>query len=200
MAFFARYWNNEIAFAPEPARAADAEIPRAAAQQIDPARAAEMRQRVHEGFGKVALAMMGTARYRQLPLAEMQSLIIEPLLRGRIAMAQATRQGEEPNGTIAAIAIWASVSPEVEAKIVDQIRGNVFPVRLEANDWASGETPWLLDVIAPNRQMTAAVIANLNRLVPTANMRLHPIVTKLLDAEALQKLGIQPLASGPHSV
>jgi hypothetical protein len=26
-------------------------------------------------------------------------------------------------------------------------------------------------------------------------MRLHPIVTKLVDADALQKLGIQPLAT-----
>lgn len=36
----------------------------------------------------------------------------------------------------------------------------MFPIRLKAEDWQSGDINWLLDVIAPNKKTTASVIAN----------------------------------------
>ena len=56
---------------------------------------------------------------------------------------------------MAGIAIWATV-PEVviaavDAKIAEQIKAGVFPVRLASDDWTSGEVVWLLDVIAADR-------------------------------------------------
>jgi hypothetical protein len=43
------------------------------------------------------------------------------------------------------------------------------------------------DVIAPNRKMTASVIANLKQVVKEGSLRLHPLVTRLVDPETLQK-------------
>ena len=35
-----------------------------------------------------------------------------------------------------------------------------WQVRLKAEDWTSGETYWLLDVIAPSQKVATAVLAN----------------------------------------
>ena len=83
---------------------------------------AALRAKLHETFGKVSLAMMTVPRYRHLPFGEMTSLILDPLIRDRIAMAAPTKDGVPVNGALTGVAIWASVSPEVDAKIVDQIR------------------------------------------------------------------------------
>ena len=42
---------------------------------------------------------------------------------------------------------------------------------------------------APNKEMTTSVIANFKQVVKDGDLRLHPIVTKLVDAETLQKMG-----------
>jgi len=73
--------------------------------------------------------------------------------------------------------------------IRDQIKGGVFPIRLKADEWQSGDINWLLDVIAPNQKTTASVIANFKQVVKDGDLRLHPIVTKLVDAETLEKMG-----------
>ena len=42
---------------------------------------------------------------------------------------------------------------------------------------------------APDQKTTAAVIANFRQLVKEGNLKLHPLVTRLVDAETLQKMG-----------
>ena len=90
---------------------------------------------------------------------------------------------------IAGLAIWASVSEEVDAKIREQAKAGVFPVRLAADDWNSGEINWLLDVIAPNQKATASVIANLRQVMKEGDLRMHPIIARLVDPETLEKMG-----------
>jgi cytolysin-activating lysine-acyltransferase len=52
------------------------------------AKIASLRSHVRESFGKVVMAMMMLPRYRQQTLADLQHLVLEPLIRGRIAIAQ----------------------------------------------------------------------------------------------------------------
>lgn len=94
------------------------------------------------------------------------------------------------------LAIWASVSDEVDAKIRDQIKGGVFPVRLKAEEWQSGKINWLLDMIAPDQKTTVQVIANFKQVVKDGELRMHPIVTRLVDAETLEKMGAQKSNKG----
>ena len=63
------------------------------------------------------------------------------------------------------MAIWASASEAVDAKLREQIKAGVFPLRLQAEDWTSGSINWLLDVIAPNRRLATAVITNFRQVV-----------------------------------
>lgn len=164
-----------------------------AAQQLDPevaAKIASLRSHVRESFGKVVMAMMMLPRYRHQTLADLQHLVLEPLIRDRIAIAQ--RNGG--NGLVddtAGVAIWASVSDEADARIRDQIRGGNWPLKLRAEDWNSGNNNWLIDVVAPDQKATASVIANFRQVVKEGSLKLHPLISRLVDEETLKKMGAQ---------
>ncbi len=55
-------------------------------------------------------------------------------------------------------------------------------------DWDSSKINWLLDVIAPDAQLATTVVMNFQQLTNDCELRIHPIVSKLIDREALQKM------------
>lgn len=154
------------------------------------AKIAGLRAHVRESFGKVAMSMMVLPRYRHQTLADLQHLILDPLIRDRIAIAQRAGEGLQAQD-IAGVAIWASVSDEVDGKIRDQIASGTWPIRLKSEDWNSGTNNWLIDVIAADRKATASVIANFRQVVKEGSLKLHPLITNLLDAETLERMGAQ---------
>lgn len=149
----------------------------------------DARAQVRESFGKVVMAMMMIPRYRQQSLDDLQHLVLDPLINDRIAIASAGNSESNPLADIAGVAIWASVSKEVDQKIRDQIKAGVFPLKLKAEDWKSGKINWLLDVIAPNSKAGTNVVANFHQVVKDGELRFHPLVTRLVDPEILQKMG-----------
>ncbi len=57
---------------------------------------------------------------------------------------------------------------------------------------SSGDIHWLLDVVAPTPAHTAAVIGNFRPVVNIdGEVRLHPIVTRLVGREVLEQLGVR---------
>ena len=166
--------------------------------EIDPelaAKIAAVRTHIRESFGKVAMAMMMLPRYRNQTLADLQHLILEPLMRDRVAIAYPGAEKAGPLADMTGLAIWASVSEEVDARIREQVQAGTFPIRLKAEDWSSGSINWLLDVIAPDKRTTANVIANFKQVVKEGELRLHPIVTRLIDPKTLEKMGAQRVSS-----
>jgi hemolysin-activating ACP:hemolysin acyltransferase len=173
--------NNGAETAPETAAAM------AAPSTPDPALAqklAAFRQHLQTAFAKVVMTMMATPRYKHCSITELEQLVLDPLLRNHVAIAQARPKdgaAPSPDDPFAGIAIWAKVSPEVNAKIREQIAAKVFPIRLKAEDWASGDITWLLDVIAPNPKLATAVVANFRQGVKEGQLFAHPIVRDLID-------------------
>ena len=159
---------------------------------------AQMRQQVHESFGKIAMTMMMLPRYRHQSIADMQHFLLEPLIRDRVAIAYPKEEDKSAVGDLAGVAIWASVSDEIDAKVREQIKANVFPIRLRQEEWTSGTNNWLLDVIAPNSKAAAQVIANFRSVVKEGDLRLHPGVAAMLDPEVLEKLGAKRGAKAPE--
>jgi cytolysin-activating lysine-acyltransferase len=152
---------------------------------------AEARTRIQAAVGQVVLVLAATPRYRQTSLGDLQSLVLDPLLRDRIALATARAEdGKDVPGGIAGIAFWASVSPEVDAKIREQIAAGVFPIRLKAEDWTSGTQTWLLDIVAPTQKAASFVLANFKQVVNTGEVRMHPIITKQVDPELLEMMHV----------
>jgi cytolysin-activating lysine-acyltransferase len=163
---------------------------------IDPEIAAKIsavRTHIRESFGKAVMALMMLPRYRNQTLADLQHLVLEPLMRDRVAIAYPGGEKAGPLADMAGLAIWASVSEEADARIREQIQAGTFPVRLKAEDWNSGDINWLLDVVAPDQRTTTNVIANFKQVVKEGSLRLHPIVTRLVDADTLQKMGAEKI-------
>ena len=166
------------------------------AQGIDPEIAAKItavRTHIRESFGKVVMAMMMLPRYRNQTLADLQHLVLEPLMRDRVAIAYPGGDKAGPLADMAGLAIWASVNEDADARIREQIQAGTFPVRLKAEDWNSGDINWLLDVVAPDQRTTANVIANFKQVVKEGSLRLHPIITRLVDTETLAKMGAEKI-------
>lgn len=150
----------------------------------------KLRAQVRESFGKIVMSLMALPRYRHQTIGDLQHLVLEPLIRDRVAMAYPS-DAEGMAQDMSGLAIWASVSEEVDAKIREQVRAGVFPVRLKAEEWASGDINWLLDVIAPDQPTTVQVIANFKQVIKGGDLRLHPLITRLVDRETLEKMGAQ---------
>lgn len=161
-----------------------ARAPEIDAEQLE--KFGQLRQQLQTSFAKVVMTMMATPRYKHCSLAELEHLVLDPLLRGQIAIAQAKGQvgaARSQDDAVVGIAIWAKVSPDVDAKIREQIKAGVFPIRLTAQDWASGDVAWLLDVIAPNQRLAAAVLASFKQVAGDGRLLVHPAVRRLVDAE-----------------
>jgi cytolysin-activating lysine-acyltransferase len=155
---------------------------------------ATVRTKAHEVFGRVVIAMTTSSRHRHVSILELQSLVLEPLMRDRIAFAQPKLpDGPVDEGNALGIAIWASVSKVVDEKICEQIKAGVFPIHLKPDEWTSGEINWLLDVIAPDAKLTTAVIANFKQVIKQSEMRIHPIVARMVDPQDLKKMGLRPM-------
>lgn len=171
----------------------------AAGGDVDPAvngrgrvAAEEIRQRIQSAVGQVVLAMIGVPRYRHSSIADLEQLVLEPLMRDRVAIAstKAKDGSDVTDGALAGIAIWASVSDAVDQKVREEIKAGVFPIRLKPDEWASGDRIWLFDVIAPSRQMASSVLANFKQVVKAGGeVHIHPMVARMVDPELLTKMG-----------
>ena len=89
---------------------------------------------------------------------------------------------------IAGIAIWATVSDEVDARIREQVKARVFPVKLKPEDWNSDDKAWLLDVMAPTPKLASLVLASFSRLVKTGELNVHPVAARQVDPDLLRNL------------
>jgi cytolysin-activating lysine-acyltransferase len=166
--------------------------------QLDPEVAkklAAVRSQVRESFGKVVMALMMTPRYRSQTLADLQHLVLEPLIRDRVAIAYPSNPDETALADMAGFAIWANVSDEVDARIREQIANGVFPIRLKPEEWTSGNINWLFDVIAADQRATTSVVANFKQVLKEGQLRLHPLIARLIDPETLKKMGAEKIGN-----
>jgi cytolysin-activating lysine-acyltransferase len=152
----------------------------------------EMCSKIRMSIGQTILAIMDLPRYKHMTVGDLSHLIVNPLLRNRVAIAHKSVMengvAKVDEETIAGIAIWATVSEAVDAKISEQIKAGVFPIRLAPEEWTSGELPWLLDVIAADRSQATAVLANFRQLAGDKPVKIHPMVGRLIDPAVLEKL------------
>ena len=174
--------------------------PNELAQQINRAR-----DMVLARFAQVTMSFMGVPRYAHQSIKDLQQLAMVPLMRERIAIATvapANDDNDKPAGAgsltnpLIGIALWANVSEEVDKKIREQAAAGTFPVKLNSGDWTSGDIVWLLDVIAPSQKLSAQVLASFKQVLAeklpdrkSKDVKLHPIIKKMIGDEVLTKMG-----------
>jgi cytolysin-activating lysine-acyltransferase len=141
-----------------------------------------------EQLGTIMLALMHTPRYRHMTLSDLTQLAINPLLKSRIAFAYANDPAPNKQVTPTGLAIWASVSDDVDAKIRSQIETGALLVRLQPGDWTSGSIIWLLDIIAPSPQAAAQMLSNFPRVAKAGDFKMHPAIKRLVDEKLLWRI------------
>jgi len=166
----------------KPAAAATSADPKAAAPSAAPARApaspptatearpapngsaegppvdeARRRQIISRRFslalGEIVAVLMRSKAHRQLSLAAVEQTVVPAVLTGQFSLAQA-RSKENGFTAPVAVALWASVSPEVDKRL----SATTDPaVRLAPNEWKSGDILWLVEAVGDGRVVNALV-------------------------------------------
>lgn len=140
---------------PEGAQAPPSVIPFGAASSRP--RAAQTRkgpeERLAQAFSQVTAVLMRDANLRNMRLAELEWLVLPPLLAGqwRVAQAASESRSAKPAATPTAggvlmpvgAALWARVSPEVDRRLSGHPEQ---PLQLRRDEWTSGDIDWLIVV------------------------------------------------------
>jgi hemolysin-activating ACP:hemolysin acyltransferase len=113
--------------------------------------------RLSIGFARIVSVLMRSPLHKHFSLADLEWLVLPPLLTGQCHVVEAKAQ---PNaaGVPVAVVFWASVSPEVDKRLSENLNA---PIRLRPDEWKSGEILWLVDAVGDARVVTA-VLKQLN--------------------------------------
>ena len=108
---------------------------------------------VAASFGEIVSVLMRSGSYKHFSLSDLEWLVVPPVLTQQFVLAEA-RKGEDGISAPIAVALWASVSDEVDKKLMAMTSG---PLKLRPDEWKSGEILWLIDAIGPQQVLTGMV-------------------------------------------
>jgi cytolysin-activating lysine-acyltransferase len=115
-------------------------------------------------LGEMSWLMTQSPLHKALPIEALEWLVMPALIHRQFYIF---RDGEKPVG----LALWAKCGPEAEAKLD---KGMIEPEnRLTLEEWTSGKTIWLVDLIAP-----FADDANKHREIMFADLIAGPLAGK----------------------
>ena len=97
------------------------------------------------------------APYKDMPLADLQWLVVPAIASGQFTLAEAQHAG---NGMTAPVGVvlWARVSADVDQRLSSS---TAHPVRLEPKDWTSGDILWLMEAVG-EKQVVNALLTRLS--------------------------------------
>ena len=113
----------------------------------DARRRAAIAVRQSLAFAQIVSVLMRSPHYKHYTLADMEWLVLPPLLTGQFSVAEAGAREGGPRFP-AAVALWASVSVEVDKRLSESLAA---PIRLRPDEWRSGEILWLVDAVGDGR-------------------------------------------------
>ena len=117
--------------------AASAEAQQAASQVVRQALA----------FTQVVTVLMRSPHYKHFALADLEWLVLPPILTGQYCVAEVKKDTSAP-GVPGAVALWALVSPDVDKRLTESAGA---AIRLRPDEWRSGDILWLIAVIGDQR-------------------------------------------------
>lgn len=141
------------AAAPAAAAAAPAAAAPAAAPAEPPLDAEEAKKRAAVSkhlllsFGEIVSVLMRSPQFRGMPLQEVEALVVPAVMSGQFLVAEAQSKSKG-FVTPVAIALWATVSAEVDARLGQDLEK---PFRLAPNEWRSGDIAWLITIAGDGR-------------------------------------------------
>jgi len=139
--------------APDPSPPAPAEASPATGDAAGTASSEEARRRAAAAvrhslaFAQIVSILMHSPRYRHYTLGDLEWLVLPPLLTGQCSVAEA-KSKENGVSVPVAVALWASVSAEVDSRLSENL---TTPIRLRPDEWRSGDILWLIDAVGDRR-------------------------------------------------
>ena len=110
--------------------------------------------RFAQSFAQIVAVLMRDANFRNMRLADLEWLVLPPVMAGQFRLAQVPSprgrtQGKKGGVLVpVAVALWARVSASIDKALSENLDE---PVRLKAGDWASGDNVWLMAVAGDQR-------------------------------------------------
>ncbi len=172
---------------PTPAATATASEENARTGEVDRellARRALGAKMMAASFGEIVTVLMRSKTYRHFSLSDLDWLVIPPVLTQQFVLAEA-RKGEDSIPAPIGVALWATVSPEVDQKLSSNTTG---PLRLRPDEWKSGDILWLIDAVGPP-QVINGLIDNLHKNV----FKGRPLKVRGRDEEGKPVIKVQQL-------
>lgn len=108
-------------------------------------------------FGRILALMSISPRHSKLTLREINEMLTPAIALGQFAMVGAQKDEEGPS-TLAAVAWWALVSPEVDKRL-NESRHQFLQV--ENSEWKGGDQPWIIEAVGDNR-VVSELLKNLS--------------------------------------
>lgn len=132
--------NQDHDVAPETA-AGPAEASANGTAGAEPRRGPDERQgRFAQSFSQILAVLMRDTQFRNMRLADLEWLVLPPLLAGQVRVAHAP-SGRDKFYVPVAVAVWARVSPEVDRRLAAELDK---PMVLRPAEWTSGDQVWLV--------------------------------------------------------
>jgi cytolysin-activating lysine-acyltransferase len=98
-------------------------------------------------FAQLVSVLMRSPLHKHFSIADLEWLVLPPLLAGQCRVVEAKAHANGP-GVPVAIALWASVSSDVDKRLSENLNA---PMRLRPDEWKSGEVLWLVDAVGDRR-------------------------------------------------
>ncbi|MCL4765124.1 MAG: toxin-activating lysine-acyltransferase [Hyphomicrobiaceae bacterium] len=169
--------------------AADAGQPAAAKARV---RSRDARQsRMAQAFSQVVAVLMRDPSFRNLRIADLEWLVIPPIMSGqfRLAHAQPSDAGKGAPFVPVSVALWARVSPEIDKHLSESLDQQVW---LRPSQWASGDILWLM-AVAGDRRAAPRFIQNLRE----TEFKGKPVKLRTRDADGKVQLRVLEPATPP---
>ena len=155
--------------------------------EVDPeqqARRAMGAKMMAASFGEIITVLMHSNIYKHFSLSDLDWLVIPPVLTQQFVLAE-VRKGEGGIPAPVGVALWASVSPEVDEKLSANTTG---PLRLRPDEWKSGDILWLIDAVGPP-QVIDGLVQNLHKSV----FKGRPVKVRSRDEDGKPVIKVQQL-------
>jgi hemolysin-activating ACP:hemolysin acyltransferase len=109
-------------------------------------RRVQLAKQMAASFGELVMLLMHSAHDKKYTLADLEWLAVPGVVNGQFALAETQAKDTGVVTPIGAL-LWAFVSPEIDARLSDVSQ----PVKLQPNEWRSGDIPWVVLAIGDKR-------------------------------------------------
>ena len=102
-----------------------------------------------QSFAQIVAVLMRDAHYKNLKIADLEPLVMPPLMAGQFKLAHGTRHvdaAKEKQAALAfpvGVALWARVSAQADKALSESLDKQVW---LRPAEWTSGDIVWLMAV------------------------------------------------------